>query len=110
MSDAFYTMLGIVLPILIVQLVQLRQSSIAARKADDASRAVLQANAAAESSRAAIKMQLDAVATVAFRTKDEMADAKKAGIREGHEQGLAIGIAQASNFMNIDSGRVDLKL
>ena len=41
MSDAFYTMLGIVLPILIVQLVQLRQSSIAARKAEDASKAAV---------------------------------------------------------------------
>ena len=39
MTDAFYTMLGIVLPILIVQLVQLRQSTLAAKKADESAKA-----------------------------------------------------------------------
>lgn len=72
MSDAFYTMLGIVLPILIVQIVQLRQASITARKADEAAKAADAAAKAAEVTRSAIAEKADAARSTIAAKVEEM--------------------------------------
>ena len=89
MSDAFYSMLGIVLPILIVQLVQVWQNSQNAKKSE-AGRDEIKASVAE------VKDHIETIKMKAVRSKEEVSMARAAGQREGYVGGISEGKRQAT--------------
>lgn len=89
MSDAFYTMLGIVLPIVIVQGVQVWQTSRNAKKSE-AGREEIKAQVSE------VKDHLETVKMQAVRSKEELDMARTAGVREGYVGGIEEGRKQST--------------
>lgn len=111
MSDQFWMMLGVVLPVLIVQVFQYIAAKRNAEKAaigrEEIKAQVCEVKDAALATKQELSAKVDAVTDVAVRSRHEITQAFQAGERAGYVGGIEVGIQQATDFGGLSKQKTD---